>query len=137
MIPLPNVTPPPGPLNRENYLINPKLTSNANNYIGRVDWQITPRNSVFVRYSDIPWTRFVPGPFGNSIIDGTGTSAWGRLTMNSQAAAVGWTAMISPTMVNSFPSGLGPQLVPWRADAFRTEHPLIDRHPRYSRQPAL
>jgi outer membrane receptor protein involved in Fe transport len=107
MIPLPNVTPPPGPLNRENYLINPKLTSNANNYIGRVDWQITPRNSVFVRYSDIPWTRLVPGPFGSSIIDGTGTSAWGRLTMNSQAAAVGWTAMISPTLVNSFRLGWG------------------------------
>ena len=107
MIPLPNVTPPPGPQNRENYLINPKLTNNADNYIARVDWQITQRNSVFVRYSDVPWTRFVPGPFGDSIIDGTGTSAWGRLTQNSQGVALGWTAMISPTMVNSFRLGWG------------------------------
>jgi Carboxypeptidase regulatory-like domain/TonB dependent receptor-like, beta-barrel/TonB-dependent Receptor Plug Domain len=107
MVPLPNVTPPPGPQNRENFLINPKLTNNADNYIARVDWQITPRNSVFVRYSDVPWSRFVPGPFGNSIIDGTETSAWGRLTQNSQGAALGWTAMISPRMVNSFRLGWG------------------------------
>ena len=45
--------------------------------------------------------RFIPGAFGG-LIDGTGTSAFGRQDMKSHGLVVGWTRVIGPRLVNEF-----------------------------------
>lgn len=105
LVPNGNVTPPPGPQNRENWLINPKLSDNTNDYLGRVDYQLSSRNTLFDRYENTHRLRYTPGYFGNLPIDGTGTSSWGNLLMNSQGDALGWTSTLKPTLVNEFRLG--------------------------------
>jgi hypothetical protein len=105
LVPLPNITPPPGPQNSENWLINPKLTDNTNDYLGRVDYQLSPRNTLFNRYENTHRLRFTPGYFGNLLVDGTSTSSWGNLQMNSEGDALGWTSSLASTLVNEFRLG--------------------------------
>src|SRR5262249_54612428 len=50
--------------------------------------------------------RYVPGIFGG-IIDGTGSSANGRLTMKARSAAVGWNRTLGARLVNEFRLGWG------------------------------
>ena len=63
-------------------------------------------NNLFVRYAYSDRFRYVPGIFGG-IIDGTGSSANGRLFMKGQSAAIGWTRTINSRMVNEFRFGWG------------------------------
>lgn len=105
LVPLPDVTPPPGPQNRENWLINPKLSDNTNDYLGRIDYQLSPRNTFFDRYENTHRLRFTPGYFGNLLVDGTSTSSWGNLLMNSEGDALGWTSSVASTLVNEFRLG--------------------------------
>jgi len=83
---------------------NALLTDNADSYDGRVDWVATPRDSIFVRYTNSNRNRFIPGFYGG-IGDGTSTSAWGRQVLKGQSAVVGWTHVLSPTLVNEFRVG--------------------------------
>ncbi len=106
MLPAPNAVPASGALNTNNFVRSPKLIDDTNNYVARGDWQATQRNNVYVRYTNVHRFRFVPGVFGG-IIDGTGTSAFGRLTMNSMSAAAGLTSTITDRMVNEFRMGWG------------------------------
>jgi hypothetical protein len=99
LFPLPNL---PGQLN--NFARNALLTDNADSYNGRVDWVATPRDSIFVRYTNSNRNRFIPGFYGG-IGDGTSTSAWGRQVLKGQSAVVGWTHVLSPTLVNEFRVG--------------------------------
>jgi hypothetical protein len=118
LVPAPNITPPPGPQNTDNWLINPRLIDNTNDYLGRVDYQLSPRNTFFDRYENTHRTRVTPGYFGNALVDGTSTSAWGNLGMNSEGDALGWTSTARPTLVNELRLGwfrdysLGRQ-IPW------------------------
>ncbi len=105
LVPSANITPPPGPQNRENWLINPKLSDNTNDYLGRLDYQLSPRNTFFNRFENTHRLRFTPGNFGSAIVDGTSTSAWGNLGMNSEGDAFGWTSSIASTLVNEFRLG--------------------------------
>jgi hypothetical protein len=105
LVPLANITAPPGPQNRENWLINPRLTDNTNDYLGRIDYQLSPRNTFFDRYENTHRLRFTPGYFGNLLVDGTGTSSWGNLLMNSEGDAFGWTSSLASTLVNEFRLG--------------------------------
>jgi Carboxypeptidase regulatory-like domain/TonB-dependent Receptor Plug Domain len=105
LVPTANITPPPGPQNRENYLINPTLTDNSNDYLGRVDYQLNARNTFFGRYDNTHRTRVTPGYFGNSLVDGTSTSAWGNLGMNSEGDAFGWTSSVTSQLVNELRLG--------------------------------
>ncbi|HEV2861387.1 MAG TPA: TonB-dependent receptor, partial [Pyrinomonadaceae bacterium] len=106
LLPAPNVVPGSGPLNLNNFLRNPGITDDTDSYTGRFDWQQSTKNSFFVRYTLSDRFRYVPGIFGG-IVDGTGSSANGRLNMKGQSAAVGWTRIISSRLINEFRFGWG------------------------------
>jgi hypothetical protein len=106
LLPPPNVVPGTGPLNLNNFLRNPGITDDTDSYTGRFDWQQSTKNSFFVRYTLSDRFRYVPGIFGG-IVDGTGSSANGRLNMKGQSAAIGWTRLISSRLINEFRLGWG------------------------------
>jgi hypothetical protein len=106
LLPGPNVVPGSGPLNLNNFIRNPGITDDTDSYTGRFDWQQSTKNSFFVRYTLSDRFRYVPGIFGG-VVDGTGSSANGRLNMKGQSAAVGWTRVISSRLINEFRMGWG------------------------------
>jgi outer membrane receptor protein involved in Fe transport len=106
LVPGPNTTPGSGPLNLNNFLRNPGITDDTDSYTGRVDWQQSTKNSFFVRYTLSDRFRYIPGIFGG-IVDGTGSSANGRLNMKGQSAAIGWTRIVSSRLINEFRFGWG------------------------------
>ncbi|MBA3257359.1 MAG: TonB-dependent receptor [Pyrinomonadaceae bacterium] len=106
LLPAPNVVPGSGPLNLSNFLRAPGIVDDTDSYTTRVDYQANSTNSIFVRYTYSDRFRYVPGIFGG-IVDGTGSSANGRLFMKGQSAAIGWTRTINARMVNEFRFGWG------------------------------
>ena len=105
LLPGPNVV-PGGALNQLNFVRAPGIIDDTDGYTTRVDWQAGSRDSVFVRYTNSDRFRYLPGIFGG-ILDGTGSSAFGRLSMKGQSAAIGWNRMIGARMVNEFRLGWG------------------------------
>ena len=106
LLPGPNIVPGTGGLNQLNFVRSPGIIDDTDAYTTRVDWQASSRDSVFVRYTNSDRFRYLPGIFGG-ILDGTGSSANGRLSMAGQSAAIGWTRMIGTRMVNEFRIGWG------------------------------
>ena len=88
---------------KNNYLVNPRSTNSINQGDLRVDHQFSPDNRLFVRLSLTKGDRFLQPPLpglANGGDYGTGTSnskTWG--------AAVGFTHVFSPTMVNELRVG--------------------------------
>lgn len=101
LFPLPNL---PGQLN--NFARNAGLLDDNDNYDGRVDWDPTSRDLLFVRFSYSNRARFIPGYFGG-IADGTSTSAWGRQKLEAYSGVAGWTRSITPHVTNEFRVGFG------------------------------
>jgi outer membrane receptor protein involved in Fe transport len=106
LVPAPNFTPSSGPLDVNNFIRAPSIIDDADSYTGRADWQAGSRDSIFVRYTFVDRFRFVPGAFGG-IIDGTSTSAFGRLKMQGQSASIGWNHTFGTRLVNEFRLGWG------------------------------
>jgi outer membrane receptor protein involved in Fe transport len=106
LTPLQNTTGSGALRNVANFIRNPGITDDTDSFTGRVDWQANAQNSLFVRYTNSDRFRYIPGIFGG-IIDGTGSSANGRLIMKAQSASIGWTRTLSPTMINEFRFGWG------------------------------
>ena len=106
LIPQANLIPGSGALNANNYIITPNLQDDADSFLVRGDWQLSERHNAFARYAYTDRFRYVPGFLGG-IIDGTSTSAWGRLTMIAHSAVIGINSVISPKLVNEFRLGWG------------------------------
>jgi hypothetical protein len=106
MLPAANIVPGSGPLNISNFARSPSIVDDTDSYTARVDWQMNSNNSFFTRYTFSNRFRYLPGIFGG-IIDGTGSSANGRLHMGGQSAAVGWNRNINAQMLNEFRIGWG------------------------------
>ena len=117
IIPKPNLVPASGALNTNNYLRVPSLIDNNDSYTARGDTQISPTQHLFVRYVYSNRFRFVPGAFGG-IIDGTGTSAFGRQDLKAHSAAIGHNWIISSRMLNEFRLGWG------RNNSFAAQDPF-------------
>src|SRR5262252_3605991 len=117
LLPMPNLVPGAGALNTNNYLRVPSLLDNNDSYTTKGDAQIDPRQHLFVRYVYSNRFRFVPGAFGG-VIDGTGTSAFGRQDLKAHSAAIGHDWVISPRMLNEFRLGWG------RNDSFAAQDPF-------------
>jgi hypothetical protein len=88
----------------DNFVRNAGLMDDTDRYNGRVDWQASAKDSIFGRYTYTPRDRFIPGNFGG-IPDGTSSSALGRQQMIGHGAALGWTRVMSSTVVNEFRAG--------------------------------
>jgi outer membrane receptor protein involved in Fe transport len=106
LVPAANIVPGSGALNISNFARAPGIIDDTDSYTARVDWQANSSNNIFVRYTYSNRFRYLPGIFGG-IIDGTGSSANGRLFMKGQSAAIGWNRTISARMVNEFRIGWG------------------------------
>src|SRR5215813_3847093 len=117
LLPTPNLVAGAGPLNTNNYLRVPSLLDNNDSYTTKGDAQINARHHLFVRYVYSNRFRFVPGAFGG-IIDGTGTSAFGRQDLKAHSAAIGHDWVINPRMLNEFRLGWG------RNDSFAAQDPF-------------
>ncbi|HEY1987037.1 MAG TPA: carboxypeptidase regulatory-like domain-containing protein [Terracidiphilus sp.] len=104
LFPLPNTTTAGSPPDLNNYIRNALLTDFENNYDARVDWTASPSDTVFARYNYSNRNRDIPGYLGG-LADGTSTSAWGNQILKSHSAVLGWTHILSQSMVNEFRFG--------------------------------
>jgi hypothetical protein len=104
LFPQPNTTTAGSPPNVNNYIRNALLTDFEDNYDGRVDWTPSSSDSVFVRYNYSNRNRDIPGYLGG-LADGTSTSAWGNQILKAHSAVLGWTHILSQSMVNEFRFG--------------------------------
>lgn len=95
LVPEPNQ---PGP---SNYFRQPEVKDDSDRVLTRIDLPLSNRDTVFGRYIYSDRFRFIPGAFGG-IVDGTGTSAFGRQDMSSHGLVLGWTRVFSSTVVNEF-----------------------------------
>jgi len=93
MLPMPNTT------GTSNFIRQPNVEDNGERYLTRIDLRPGASDQIFARYIYTDRTRFVPGFIGG-LIDGTGTSAWGRNFLKSQSLVGGWTKTFSDTLVN-------------------------------------
>ncbi|PWU06752.1 MAG: TonB-dependent receptor [Terriglobia bacterium] len=87
-----------------NFTRNAGLLDDTNRYTMRADWAATDHDTVFVRYSFSMRDRFIPGNFGG-IADGTSSSALGRQNLAAHAVALGWTRVLTATLLNEFRAG--------------------------------
>jgi hypothetical protein len=88
LVPLPNQ---PG---ANNFFRQADLIDNSDRILGRLDYKISSKDSVFGRYIYSNRDRQIPGAFGG-VIDGTGTSGFGDQKIKTNALVLGWTH-ISP-----------------------------------------
>jgi outer membrane receptor protein involved in Fe transport len=84
-----------------NFFRTPDLLDDSDRVLARIDYKPSGSDSLFARYIWSNRNRFIPGAFGG-IVDGTGTSAFGDQIMKAQGLVVGWTRVLSPTLVNEF-----------------------------------
>ena len=104
LFPLPNVTSGGVTPDLNNYTRNALLTDNNDSYDARIDWTPSSSDTIFGRYNYSNRYRSIPGYFGG-LADGTSTSAWGNQIIKSHSFVLGWTHIISPTIVNEFRFG--------------------------------
>jgi Carboxypeptidase regulatory-like domain/TonB dependent receptor/TonB-dependent Receptor Plug Domain len=95
LVPLPNQ---PG---ANNFFRQADLIDNSDRVLARFDLHPGLNDSLFARYVYSQRDRQIPGAFGG-VVDGTGTSAFGNQTINTNGLVVGWTHIFSPTVVNEF-----------------------------------
>ena len=95
LVPLPNQA------GANNFFRQGDLIDNSDRILARLDVRFSPTDSVFARYIYSQRDRQIPGAFGG-VVDGTGTSAFGNQTIDTNALVAGWTRIFSPTVVNEF-----------------------------------
>lgn len=95
LVPLPNQ---PG---ANNFFRQADLIDNSDRIMGRLDYKVSQSDTTFARYIYSNRERQIPGAFGG-VIDGTGTSGFGNQKIKTNAAVLGWTHILSPSMVNEF-----------------------------------
>jgi len=94
-----NLVPLPNQAGANNFFRQADLIDNSDRILARLDVPFSPNDSVFARYIYSQRDRQIPGAFGG-IVDGTGTSAFGNQTIDTNAVVAGWTRIFSPTVVN-------------------------------------
>lgn len=87
-----------------NYSRTGALTDFNGSYDARIDVTPTTADTLFVRFNYFNRTRDIPGYFGG-LADGTSTSAWGNQILKGASVVLGWTRIISPSLVNDFRFG--------------------------------
>lgn len=105
-LPAPNLVPASGPLNLFNFVRTPAIVDDTDAITTRGDVQLAPRHSLFGRFAWSDRFRYVPGVFGG-VLDGTSTSAFGRLFMTGYSAVLGLNSVLSPRLVNELRIGWG------------------------------
>jgi hypothetical protein len=107
-----------------------EVVDNSDRFLGRVDLRLSNADNVFGRYIYTTRTRVLPGWFGG-IVDGTSSSALGDQGMKSHGLVLGWTRIISTTLVNEF------RFSHIRADSDMTQVPFGQDPPAGARVPGV
>ncbi|HEY1342969.1 MAG TPA: carboxypeptidase regulatory-like domain-containing protein, partial [Bryobacteraceae bacterium] len=107
LVPLPNAVDPGGTAYRNNYIGGGSNAFNANNWDTRWDWFATTKQTVFGRYSYQEFDQLAPAAFGVAAGGPSlaGNRFSGTATARNQSLALGYTRVISATMVNDFRFG--------------------------------
>jgi len=87
-----------------NFGSSPVLRENRNAFDTRLDFNLSDKNQIFMRFSLVDDPQFIPGIFGG-IADG-GAFQEGDQTALSQQSVLAWTHVFSPNMVNVARAGL-------------------------------
>ncbi|HZT78394.1 MAG TPA: TonB-dependent receptor [Vicinamibacterales bacterium] len=95
------LVPAPDQAGANNFYRAGSLLDNADRLLTRFDLKPGASDSIFGRYIYSNRTRQIPGAFGG-ILDGTGTSAFGNQTIETNAFVGGWTKVLSSATVNEF-----------------------------------
>ncbi|MBM3726530.1 MAG: carboxypeptidase regulatory-like domain-containing protein [Acidobacteria bacterium] len=96
----------PAPTNTgifNNYNVTRKFTDDPDQFDVRIDHNFSEKDQIFGRYSFADITRFKPGPF-DGVADGGGFNN-GNESVRTQGAAVSYTHMFSPTLINEVRAG--------------------------------
>jgi hypothetical protein len=96
-----SLVPPPNQPGANNFFRQPDVEDDTDRVLTRVDVPVSNKDTIFGRYIYSDRFRFIPGAFGG-ILDGTGTSAFGRQDMSSHGLVLGWTRILSTAIVNEF-----------------------------------
>ena len=91
--------PAPNTSGTNNFLRTPVVEDDGDRYLGRVDVRLGGADNLFGRYIYSDRFRFVPGNLGG-VLDGTGTSAWGRNYLKSHAFVGGLTKVFGSAIFN-------------------------------------
>ena len=76
--------PLPNQAGANNFFRQADLIDNSDRLLARLDVRFSPNDSVFARYIYSQRDRQIPGAFGG-VVDGTGTSAFGNQTIDTNA----------------------------------------------------
>lgn len=106
LFPLPDLTPAAPPYDANNWFQTPVLLDDNDTITGRVDWQLTPSQRVFVRYNWQDHYRYDPGTF-TGVAWSNGSSSHGVYLLPSQQAAIGYDWVVSPRILNEVRIGWG------------------------------
>jgi hypothetical protein len=91
----------PAPTNSSlfsNFANSPKLDQHSNQFDTKVDLNYNEKNQAFARFSYQDNPEFIPGIFGG-VADGGGFQQ-GNQTAKSEQAALAWTHVFSPNVIN-------------------------------------
>jgi outer membrane receptor protein involved in Fe transport len=107
LVPLPNNRDASGSVFRNNFIGAGSNVFDANNWDTRWDWFMNERNSIFGRYSYQEFNQIAPAAFGARAGGPAllGNRFSGSSEARNQSLALGYTRVISPTMVNDFRFG--------------------------------
>jgi Carboxypeptidase regulatory-like domain/TonB dependent receptor len=98
LYPNPNVN-----INGNNYLVDPKKSTDQNNFDVRVDQKFSDKDNFFTRFSYEDQPIFTPGPF-TTALDGGGFTA-GHQDNSYRSLALSEIHTFSPTLLNEFRFG--------------------------------
>jgi hypothetical protein len=92
--------PPPNATGSSNFVRpDAEVTDDSDRLLARLDFRPTGKDTLFLRFIRTTRDRSIPGAFGG-LVDGTGTSAFGDQTIDSDGAVLGWTRIFGPSVVN-------------------------------------
>ena len=90
-------------INGNNYLVDPKKSTDQNNFDVRVDEKFSDKDNFFTRFSYEDQPIFTPGPF-TTVLDGGGFTA-GHQDNSYRSLALSEIHTFSPTLLNEFRFG--------------------------------
>jgi len=88
-----------------NYAANGALAITGNAWDTREDYYLKQKNSIFGRYSYQGFSQQGPGAFGLVAGGPEFGNYAGNAEASNQSVAIGWTATVSPTVINEFRFG--------------------------------
>jgi hypothetical protein len=88
-----------------NYAGNGAVAIDGNQFNTREDYYLNPNNTIFGRYSFAGFTEQAPGAFGLLAGGPAFGNYAGKSNARNQSLALGWTRILSPTLINEFRFG--------------------------------